>query len=164
MKISEKQIQEYKEMHLKEYGKEISDDEAREAIHNLVGLFDILIKVDRKEQSRKIKLKDEYLRPCHAIQKFATLYDDGEITPCEVLEKMRLGNLKDYEYDFYKLKNDRRLNDVYKKEVIEKKCNCDWMCAISHNLLYDPKTIPRVLFTLAAPGKLAYGGGDHTLK
>jgi glycosyltransferase involved in cell wall biosynthesis/MoaA/NifB/PqqE/SkfB family radical SAM enzyme len=112
----------------------------------------------------KIKLKDEYLRPCHAIQKFATLYDDGEITPCEVLEKMRLGNLKDYEYDFYKLKNDRRLNDVYKKEVIEKKCNCDWMCAISHNLLYDPKTIPRVLFTLAAPGKLAYGGGDHTLK
>jgi|APSaa5957512622_1039677.scaffolds.fasta_scaffold47966_2 peptidase E len=59
MKISNKNLQEYREIYLKEYGKEISDDEAREAIHNLVGLFDILIKVDRKEQSRKIKLKDE---------------------------------------------------------------------------------------------------------
>ena len=102
----------------------------------------------------KIKLGDEYLRPCHAIQKFATLYDDGEITPCEVLETSRLGNLRDYDYDFYKLKRDNKLNEVYKKEILEKECNCDWMCAISHNLLYDPKTIPRVLSTLADPGKL----------
>lgn len=109
----------------------------------------------------KIKLEDEYLRPCHAIQKFATLYDDGEITPCEVLETSQLGNLKDYDYDFYKLKRDRNLDDIHKKEIVEKQCNCDWMCAISHNLLYDPKTISRVLFTLADPGKLVYGGYDQ---
>jgi len=39
----------FKEMFKKEYGVEYSDDEAWEASHNLVGFFDLLLKMDRKQ-------------------------------------------------------------------------------------------------------------------
>jgi protein-tyrosine-phosphatase len=37
----------------KEYGVEYSDKEAWEATHNLLGFFDLLLKMDRKQQKMK---------------------------------------------------------------------------------------------------------------
>ncbi len=58
MSLSEKSIKEFQDIFKKEYGKELTHDEAAEAGRNLVGLFDILLKGHVEEQKLKEKLKD----------------------------------------------------------------------------------------------------------
>ncbi|MCL4353462.1 hypothetical protein M1615_03300 [Patescibacteria group bacterium] len=63
MQLSDESIQEFKEIFKKEYGKEYTDSEAREAAKNLVGFFDLLIKVDQRNKQNKNKSnagKDDY--------------------------------------------------------------------------------------------------------
>ncbi len=105
----------------------------------------------------RIKIDHEFLRPCSATQKFATLWDDGQFSPCEILEKTSLGNIKDYEYDFYKLKADRAVDDLHRKEIVGKKCNCDWMCATPINMLYDPSVYLDIFLGLFNPSEIAHG-------
>jgi MoaA/NifB/PqqE/SkfB family radical SAM enzyme len=101
-----------------------------------------------------IKMHHKYLRPCYATEKFVTLYDNGDISPCEVLEeKIKYGNIKDFDYDFYKLKKNE-IKESYQRDIIEKKCNCEWMCAVPINMLYDPATYLRIIRGLFAPEKM----------
>src|SRR3989344_3522594 len=58
MGISEERIEELKEIYKKE-GKEISDEEAREAARKLVGLFEIIWEMSKKEVDRQHRLKKE---------------------------------------------------------------------------------------------------------
>ena len=88
----------------------------------------------------RIKKYGAFIRPCFATKKFITLYDDGTFTPCEVLDKTPLANIRDYDFDFYKMKRDARLDAFHKKEILDKKCTCEWMCAPPMNMLYDPPT------------------------
>ena len=63
MSLSDKAIQEFKEIFKKEYGKEYTDAEAREAAENLVGFFDLLIKVDQRNKQKEANStvdKDDY--------------------------------------------------------------------------------------------------------
>lgn len=57
MALSDKSIQEFKEIFRKEYGKEYTDSEAREAAENLVGFFELLIKVDQRNKQKDIERK-----------------------------------------------------------------------------------------------------------
>lgn len=59
MDLSDKHVQKFKGIYKKEYSKEISDAEAREAGENLVGLFDILWKMSIKDTERKLRLRKE---------------------------------------------------------------------------------------------------------
>lgn len=101
----------------------------------------------------EITRNDTYLRPCHATQKFATLYDDGAITPCEVLEKVKLGNVREFDFDYYALKRARAVADYHRDKIVGEKCSCDWACGAAVNILYDPRTLPRVVGMLVNPGK-----------
>lgn len=75
MSLSKKSIQEFKDIFLKEYGKELTWAEAEESANNLVGLFSLLYKIDRRTEIWKERLKDHpsgfYL-------------DDGKIYNCSV--------------------------------------------------------------------------------
>lgn len=102
----------------------------------------------------KIKRRKEFIRPCRATRKFVTLYDDGQISPCEVLDSVHLGNIRDFDYDYYRLVKTKTPTDFYKDEIVKNKCNCDWMCAIPINMLYDPKMIPRLTKALIKPGDI----------
>jgi len=55
--LSDESIQKFKEIFKKEYGKEYTDAEAREAAENLVGFFDLLIKVDQRNKQKDIEIK-----------------------------------------------------------------------------------------------------------
>jgi hypothetical protein len=59
MSLSKEAVEEFKEIHKKKFGKELSDEEAYESANNLVGLFRLLYECDRKEQERKHMLKKE---------------------------------------------------------------------------------------------------------
>lgn len=57
--LSNKAIQEYKNIYKKEFGKEISDVEAAEQSQRLINFFDILFKQAQIEHKRKLRLKGE---------------------------------------------------------------------------------------------------------
>lgn len=66
--LSDKAVQEFKDIFKKEYGQDISDAEAREQGERLVGFFEILYKQAQIEHRRKLRLKNEgikgfYLEP-----------------------------------------------------------------------------------------------------
>jgi MoaA/NifB/PqqE/SkfB family radical SAM enzyme/glycosyltransferase involved in cell wall biosynthesis len=103
----------------------------------------------------RIRQDKHFFRPCHATRSFVTLYDDGQISPCEVLDSVKLGNVRDFGYDYYELIRRKEAAEFYRKDIVANKCNCDWMCAVPQNMLYDPKIIPRVAKALFSPEKLA---------
>jgi hypothetical protein len=53
--IAPETVQNFKQMFKKEYGVEYSDSEAWEATHNLLNVFDWLLKEDRKQHPENYK-------------------------------------------------------------------------------------------------------------
>jgi MoaA/NifB/PqqE/SkfB family radical SAM enzyme len=127
-------------------------EEWRNRKHDLWGRVVRTLQAITYTDTRQIKKEKKFLRPCHAVQKFVTLYDDGTFSPCEVLSSTELGNIRDYGFDFYKMKKERDLNLLHKKQIVDTKCNCEWMCAPPINMLYDPPTWYRIAKGLASPG------------
>jgi glycosyltransferase involved in cell wall biosynthesis/MoaA/NifB/PqqE/SkfB family radical SAM enzyme len=128
-------------------------NEWRERGRNLWGLAVRALQGVTYEDTRRIKLNKEYIRPCHATQHFVTLYDDGTITPCEVLSATDLGNIRDFDYDYYKMKIKNNLNRYHKKQIVDIKCNCEWMCAPTMNMLYHVPTWYRIAKGLFRPNQ-----------
>lgn len=58
VQLSPETVQDFKKLFKEEYDVEYSDTEAWEAAHNLVGFFDLLLKVDRR-----IKVKEKRRSP-----------------------------------------------------------------------------------------------------
>ena len=57
MQISEEIIKSFQETFKKEDGKKLSKKEASEAAYNLLGFFDLLLKIDRRVNPQRYKLK-----------------------------------------------------------------------------------------------------------
>lgn len=53
MSLSDKAIQEYKDIFKKEFGQDLTDAEAREQGERLLKFFEILIKIDRRTKNDK---------------------------------------------------------------------------------------------------------------
>jgi len=62
MTLSDKSIQEYKDIFKKEYGQDLTDAEARDQGERLVGLFDIFYKQAQIDFHRKLRLKKEKVK------------------------------------------------------------------------------------------------------
>lgn len=60
--LSDKAVQEFKDIFKKEYGQELSDAEARDQGERLIGFFDILYKQALTEHRRKLRLKKEKIK------------------------------------------------------------------------------------------------------
>lgn len=93
MSLSKESIQEFKDIFLKEYGKELTWAEAEESANNLVGLFSLLYKIDRRTERWKERLKNH--------PKGFQL-DDGKIYNCSVCGR-QIENLQTW-FDQYGLK------------------------------------------------------------
>ena len=58
--LSKERILEWQKLFKEEYGKEFTYEEAYEAAHNLVGLFDLLLKVDMRQNPQNyVKKRQE---------------------------------------------------------------------------------------------------------
>lgn len=51
--ISQKLLDEFKELFREKYGVQYTDAEAREAAENLTGFFEVLLKIDRRTRYRE---------------------------------------------------------------------------------------------------------------
>lgn len=57
MTLSDKSVQEFKDIFKKEYGQDLTDAEAREQGERLVSFFEILYEQAQTEHRRKMRLK-----------------------------------------------------------------------------------------------------------
>lgn len=54
MAISKETIQEFRDIVKEEYGDDISLEDASETLHNLVGYFNLLHKIDTRDNNEKV--------------------------------------------------------------------------------------------------------------
>jgi len=83
-----------------------------------------------------------YMHPCRAAALFGVITATGEVFPCEVLNKP-LGNLRDYDYDLKRLWKSKAAMET-RTFISGTNCHCEYECAMSVNILSNPKYLPSV--------------------
>ena len=93
----------------------------------------------------KIYETNKYQSPCYSANLSGVMYPEGQVYPCEILDKSHLiGNIRDFNLDFRKL----WLSQKAKEEVnfIRKtKCFCTHECFNNVNILFNPKYYPKLI-------------------
>ena len=83
---------------------------------------------------KKIYMENTYVSPCHAGSLFGIISADGIVYPCEILDKKKIGNLRDNEMNFMKIWRNKETKEV--KNFIKKtNCSCSYECALTYNIL-----------------------------
>ena len=97
------------------------------------------------QKTQEIYETGKYQMPCYSGNLSGVMYPEGQVYPCEILDKSHLiGNIRDFNLDFRKL----WLSQKAKKEVnfVRKtKCFCTHECFNSVNILFNPKFYPKIL-------------------
>lgn len=92
---------------------------------------------------RKIIIKKNANKYCGAGKRIIVINENGEVFPCEPLWQS-LGNIKGYDYDLSKIiSNDRAV--AFDRRFVKGNCTCNWGCAISNSLLYNPVYFIKIL-------------------
>ncbi len=58
--LSKEKVLEFQQIYKEEYGKELLFTEATEAANNLIGFFDLLLKIDKRNEEKEKSDKREY--------------------------------------------------------------------------------------------------------
>ncbi len=85
--------------------------------------------------------------PCTAGTLSAVVFEDGSVHPCEILGKS-IGNLNDVAWDLERLWTAESARAL-RVEIEETRCRCTWECAQADNVLFNPRTWPRLALTYA---------------
>ena len=87
---------------------------------------------------------DKFVTTCYAGSLFGVLYDDGKLTPCEILEDTEFGNIRDFNYDLPKMWASKQGKSIRDK-IIKGKCYCTFECAMSSSILFNPSYLLKSL-------------------
>ena len=99
----------------------------------------------------KMHTEKKYQSPCFSGNLRVVINETGDVYPCETFqychnkENFLIGNLKDYDLNFKKLffsPNAQRIKSYIKKT----KCFCAHECDLETNILFNPKSLPQLLF------------------
>jgi len=85
----------------------------------------------------------KFISPCYAAQLSGVMYENGDVFCCELLDK-KIGNVKDYNYDFAKLWNSEKAKEVI-DFIKDTKCFCTHECFWTTNILFNPTYYPKIL-------------------
>jgi MoaA/NifB/PqqE/SkfB family radical SAM enzyme len=80
---------------------------------------------------------------CQAGRMGAILNANGDVYPCELLEQ-KIGNLKDFNYDFPALWRSMEAKNL-RKYIKNTKCFCTYECFLGLDFLANPKYYPQLL-------------------
>jgi len=81
--------------------------------------------------------------PCFAARFGGVLQSNGEVMPCELLDKS-MGNIRDYNYDFSNIWNGDKADGV-RKLIRETNCFCTYECFLTISVFFTPALFWRVL-------------------
>ena len=100
----------------------------------------------RELVGRRIQLdvlkQNTYQIPCYAANLMGVIKSNGDVMACELRDD-KLGNIREYDYDFRKLWLDSKAKAI-SKDIIDNKCFCTHECFMSTNILFNPKLLPRL--------------------
>jgi radical SAM protein with 4Fe4S-binding SPASM domain len=91
----------------------------------------------------KLVKENRYQIPCYAGSLTGVLRNNGDIYPCELLDK-KIGNLRDYGYRFKDLWRSRKAEEI-RHWIRKSKCFCTHECFLTNNILFNPKMLPLIL-------------------
>src|SRR3989344_3807400 len=91
-------------------------------------------------------LNNQFKAPCIAGSLFGVIYANGDIYPCEILNR-NSGNLREYNLNFLELWKEKK-NKELKKFIKTSKCSCTYECTWSINIISNPKFILKLLMEL----------------
>ncbi|MBU1626856.1 radical SAM protein [bacterium] len=89
----------------------------------------------------KTQREDKFQVKCTAGTLTGVIYPEGDVYPCELLNK-KLGSLREENYDFNKIWKGKRADEV-RKWIRDSKCYCIHQCFLSNNILFNPRFLPQ---------------------
>ncbi len=95
----------------------------------------------REHVARTVRENRE-LMPCLAGILSGVLYSNGDVFPCELLDR-KIGNIRDFGFDFRKLWETERARKT-RDFIKDTKCFCTHECFYYTNMLMNPGNLPRV--------------------
>jgi MoaA/NifB/PqqE/SkfB family radical SAM enzyme len=122
----------------------------------LSGFFNLLaaIEVMKYDYIARFLQERKMIVPCTAGKFNSVLYRNGDAFPCELLNQ-KIGNVRDFDYDFKKLLNSAEAERI-RRHIKESKCACTHECFVNQNILLHPGFLPRIVFNMM---KLALSRG-----
>lgn len=110
---------------------------------NLYSLVSTSIRSLRPKLISQILKQQKQIMPCKAGEKLIVIASDGEIYPCEALNKP-FGNLRDFNYDIKKILFSKTANEI-KSTIKNGKCFCTWECVMPHNVIFNINIYPMLI-------------------
>ena len=99
------------------------------------------------EKAQQTHETNKYQMPCYAGNLSGVMYPEGQVYPCEILDKSHMiGNIRDFDLDFRKLWLSQKARDEI-KFIRGAKCFCTHECFNTVNILFNAKFYPRLLKT-----------------
>jgi radical SAM protein with 4Fe4S-binding SPASM domain len=90
-----------------------------------------------------------YMHPCRAAALFGVISATGEVYPCEILDQS-MGNLRDFNYDLKALWQHKKAEEL-RQFISKTNCNCEYECAMTVNILSNPKYLTQMAKEIVAP-------------
>jgi len=108
-----------------------------------------------REHLIRTVVNDEFVSPCVAGSKFAVISETGEVRPCEILPH-RFGNLRDFDYDLHAVLRAAEARRT-REWIVESKCRCSFECALTANVVWNPRHYPALAAATAGNALRTWG-------
>ena len=118
--------------------------------HNLAGYrrfpFSYVInakRIVRHQIIARVIRENRMILPCYAGILGAALFANGDVLPCELHDDLKMGNVRENDYDFKKIWFSPA-GDRARRVIRETKCFCTYECFLTLNILFNPRVYPRL--------------------
>ncbi len=91
----------------------------------------------------KVVKEGKYQTPCYAGSLGGAMFSNGDILPCELLTDRKLGNVRDYNYDFKAIWFNEKADEA-RKFIKDSKCFCTYECFLTINILFNLRRWPQL--------------------
>ncbi|HRG99648.1 MAG TPA: radical SAM protein [Polyangiaceae bacterium] len=92
-------------------------------------------------------IAEGYQSPCYAGRLAGVVYANGDVYPCEILDKP-LGNLRDHGMSLPAVWASARA-DAVRDFIWDSRCHCTHECFMTTNILFNPRYYPKLLWEYA---------------
>lgn len=102
------------------------------------------------EQKTAVVIKKSIENPdkrqfnCFAGKKIILLTDIGDVVACEMMLDKKMGNIRDFNYSIPALLKNIVAKKI-RQDIVDKKCNCRWDCAINTSNIFDVINYPDLI-------------------
>ncbi|RMF94612.1 MAG: radical SAM protein [Candidatus Schekmanbacteria bacterium] len=100
------------------------------------------MKIIRQDVIGRIVKENRSILPCYAASLSAVILSNGDVYPCELLNK-KMGNLREENFDFKQIWNNDKAKEI-RKYIKDTKCFCTYECFLTNSILFTPSMFPKI--------------------